>query len=86
MKVMVGKAHQVNLLQCKFLYLAVRPLILRLGQVLYKCRQQVIKSFLFYLGNIKVLRRWLASLENEVPPSPFLMQLSYRCDLKEPCL
>ena len=29
MKVTVGKSHQVNLLQCKFLYFAVRPLILR---------------------------------------------------------
>lgn len=29
MKVMVGKSHQVNLLQGKFLYFAARPLILR---------------------------------------------------------
>lgn len=29
MKVTVGKSHQVNLLQCKFLYFAARRLILR---------------------------------------------------------
>lgn len=59
---------------------------IQLGQMLYKCGQQVIKSFLFSLGNIKVLGCWWVGLENGIPPSPFLIQLSYRCDLKEPCL
>ena len=59
---------------------------IQLGQVLYKCRQQVIKSFVFYFGNIKILRRWWVSLENEVPPSTCSMHLSYRHDLKGPCL
>lgn len=29
MKVMIGKSHQVDMLQCKVFYFAVRPLILR---------------------------------------------------------
>lgn len=59
---------------------------LHLGQVLYKCRQQVIKSFYFYLGNIKAFGSWWVSLESVVPPSLFLMQLNYNYDFKDPSL